>query len=123
MINVVCGIIYNSGKVFIARKIPSKSFGGKWEFPGGKVKEGEDQKEALSRELYEELGMRVMIGDFITSNQFSSKEKSINLIAYKCEFLSATYNMIDHDRYEWIQPEDLPNWDLAPADIPIAKTL
>ncbi|MNL70322.1 pyrimidine (deoxy)nucleoside triphosphate pyrophosphohydrolase [compost metagenome] len=48
---------------------------------------------------------------------------SIKLFAYKCEFRNASFDMVDHDEYKWIYPMELKEFKLAPADIPIAKTL
>ena len=61
MIKVVCGIIFKDQKIFICRRNPEASLGGYWEFPGGKIEEGEDHRESLKRELMEELLMDVEI--------------------------------------------------------------
>lgn len=123
MIKVVCGVISNAGKIFIARRKPEKSMGGFWEFPGGKVEEGEDFRNALARELEEELGMKVEVSEHLITNNHEYQEFKIELIAYRCKFLSATFEMSDHDAYEWVEPGQLLNWKLAPADIPVAKKL
>ena len=123
MIKVVCGIIFNAGKIFISRRKLGKSLGGYWEFPGGKVEEGEVYEEKLIRELEEELGMKVEVGDHFITNEHKYQNFRIELIAYQCKFLSATFKMADHDAYEWVVPSKLLDWKLAPADIPIAKKL
>ena len=68
MIKVVCGIIYKDRKIFIARRKPHKSMGGLWEFPGGKIEEGEEYADSLKRELQEELEMQVEVNDFLMEN-------------------------------------------------------
>ncbi|WP_438423194.1 (deoxy)nucleoside triphosphate pyrophosphohydrolase [Aquimarina macrocephali] len=123
MIKVVCGIIYNDNKVLICRRKPEKSLGGYWEFPGGKVEENENNEESLIRELKEELEMKVNIESFFKSSEHAYENFTIELIAYVCNFVSSSFKLTDHDRYEWIEPNDLLNWKLAPADIPIAEEL
>ncbi len=123
LINVVCGIIYNKGKIFIARRNLEKSLGGYWEFPGGKVEIGEKFENALIRELEEELGMKVIIRKYLGSNEHKYENFYVNLIAYECEFVSATFKMTDHDEYKWVDIDILLQANLAPADIPIINLI
>lgn len=123
IIKVVCGIIYKDNKILLCRRKQNKSLGGYWEFPGGKVEVGENFENALCRELLEEIGMRVNVNDYFASNIYKYEKVTIDLIAYKCDFIDASYNMTDHDAYEWINENELINWKLAPADIPIARKL
>tara|TARA_B110000908_G_C10190560_1_gene420255 strand:- start:643 stop:1020 length:378 start_codon:yes stop_codon:yes gene_type:complete len=124
MIQVLCGIISNSeGKIFIARRKEGKSMAGKWEFPGGKLEEDETEQDCLKRELREELDMEVEVGEKLGVNEHHYKNFSIRLIAYQCEFISATYELTDHDTYEWVPKKELNNYDLAEADIPLIKQI
>jgi 8-oxo-dGTP diphosphatase len=123
MILVVCGIITKNSKVLICKRKPGKSMAGFWEFPGGKIESNELPEEALKRELLEELGMKVELHNYFTTIVHSYKDLTISLIAYKCKFQEATFNLTDHDAYKWIDILDLLNWKLAEADIPIAKKL
>lgn len=122
MITVLCGIISNSeGKVFIARRRPGKSMAGKWEFPGGKLELGESEQDCLKRELLEELGMQVEVVEKLVENEHYYETFSIRLIAYKCDFISATFALTDHDAYEWVKPDVLSNYELAEADVPFIE--
>ena len=124
MIKVVCGIISNSeGKIFIARRKEGKTMGGKWEFPGGKLEQGETEQACLQRELLEELGMQVKVGEKLGENEHHYTDFSIRLIAYQCEFISATYALTDHDAYEWVEVKVLSSFDLANADIPLLELI
>ncbi|WP_053970231.1 (deoxy)nucleoside triphosphate pyrophosphohydrolase [Mangrovimonas sp. ST2L15] len=105
--NVVCGVIFKDNHVFIARRKQGKSLEEKWEFPGGKIENKESEKEALSPELFEELGMQVEIKKRIGSFPYQFEEVTINLIGYSCDFVSASFKMTDHDSYEWLPPEEL----------------
>ena len=123
IITVICGIITNAdGKIFIARRKKDKSLGGKWEFPGGKIEKDETQEECLQRELNEEFNMQVKVGEKLGENEHNYENFSIRLIAYNCEFISATYELMDHDAFEWVSKESLTNYELAEADIPFVAS-
>jgi 8-oxo-dGTP diphosphatase len=122
-IKVVCGIIYQDGKVFICRRRPGKHLEGYWEFPGGKIEPNEDGKDSLARELKEELDMEVQIRDYFATSNYSYESLTIELIAYHCDLVRYSSKLTDHDKFEWISPGDLLKWKLAPADIPLAKKL
>lgn len=123
IIKVTCGIIFKEDKIFICRRSPNKSLAGYWEFPGGKIESGETAVNALSRELYEELGMKVKIMDHFKTVVHTYSTFVIELVAYTCHFQEASYKLTDHDRYEWVDRRDISKWNLAPADIPIANAL
>ena len=123
MIKVVCGIIRRDQKVFICRRKAQKDLGGYWEFPGGKVEDKESYEKALKRELIEELGMHVEILDHFKTVIYKYPDFTIELIAYNCNFIDATFTMTDHDAFEPVKLQELNNWKLAPADIPIANSL
>ena len=121
MIRVVCGIIYDGNKIFIARRKPHKSMGGLWEFPGGKIEEGEEYVDSLKRELKEELQMEVDVVEYFGSTQHHYENFSIDLIAYTCNLRNWNSYLTDHDKYDWVSPSEILNWKLAPADIPLAQ--
>ena len=123
LIEVVCGLIFQEDKVFICRRKAGKHLEGYWEFPGGKLNEGEVKEQALIRELQEELAMKVHIGAYLGYNDHSYSNKRIRLHAIKCELISYEGLLIDHDSAEWTKPDNLKNFKLAPADIPLVKYL
>lgn len=122
-IKVVCGIIWKEGKVFIARRKPGKSLAGFWEFPGGKLEEGEEPEAALVRELEEELGMQVKISEFFGNKTHHYESFSIELIDYTCEFIATSYNLMDHDEISFVDPKELSGYQIAPADLFIVDGL
>lgn len=77
----------------------------------------------LKRELQEELDMNINVIRHFLTIQHHYEDFSIELISFLCDFKSSTFSMKDHDAYEWVDPKSILNWDLAPADIPIAKAL
>ncbi|MBG6131642.1 8-oxo-dGTP diphosphatase [Aquimarina sp. EL_43] len=123
MLEVVCGIIHKDHKVFIARKKQGKALAGYWEFPGGKIELGEDPEDALARELREELGMIVLVQKFVGYNTHVYPNVTIKLLAFNCVFKEASLTLIDHDKYKWVNPEELINFKMAPADVPLIKLI
>ncbi|WP_312364256.1 (deoxy)nucleoside triphosphate pyrophosphohydrolase [Sphingobacterium sp.] len=120
---VVCGIIFKDDLVLICRRKPEKSLGGYWEFPGGKVEDGESYEESLLRELTEELNLHVEIKRHFFDIVHHYDKGSIELISFICETSGTVVESTDHDLVEWVKVSDLLNWKLAPADIPIARAL
>jgi len=123
IIKVVCGIIFKDEKIFLCRRNSKKTLAGYWEFPGGKIESEEVAVDALSRELYEELGMKVRIIEHFKTVVHHYDTFTIELIAYVCQFQEANYMLTDHIMYEWVNKRELNKWNLAPADIPIARAI
>ncbi|NOX36306.1 MAG: (deoxy)nucleoside triphosphate pyrophosphohydrolase [Calditrichaeota bacterium] len=124
IVPVLAGIIENAdGRILLTRRKPHLSNAGKWEFPGGKLRPGEQPPACLQRELREELGIDVRVNDPFEIVNFTYDRGHILLIAYRCQYRGGTIRMVDHDRYEWVRPEDLLKYDLSAADIPIAQKL
>lgn len=122
MITVVAALIEKDGKVLIARRNNGSEFtSGKWEFPGGKVEVNEDELTAIQREIKEEFELDVKAKKFITNNVHEYPHKTIDLRLYACEYISGEFKLHDHSIYKWVEKNDLLNYDLCPADIPLAK--
>ena len=75
------------------------------------------------RELVEELGMNVDVKEHFMTVHHNYDSFGLELISYICEFKSATYQLIDHDQFEWFATSNLMNYVLAPADVPIADAI
>jgi 8-oxo-dGTP diphosphatase len=123
MIDVVAGIITQEGKVLLARRAKHKSLAGKWEFPGGKIEDGETPEAALSRELQEEFNIQTRVNDHLITVEHSYDHFDIRLISFHAELISGEFILTDHDQVEWVSVADVQSYNLAPADIPIAKHL
>lgn len=121
MITVVAALIKKDGKVFIAKRSTGKSAYGKWEFPGGKVEPNETEEHAIEREIKEEFDVIIKAKKFITNNICETPERKIDLRLYECEYISGEFNLHDHFCYEWVDIDKLFEYDLALADIPLAK--
>ena len=122
-IRVVAAIIHKDDKILIARRKQGTHLEFKWEYPGGKVEENEDEKDALKRELLEEFEISSEINKYITESFHEYDNNKINLRAYSVKHLSGDFKLNDHDRIEWITIEELTKYDFAPADVPINNYL
>lgn len=123
MKTVTAAVIFKDGYVLATRRGPGQSLAGNWEFPGGKVEPGETLAQCLARELKEELGLDVSVGDVIAESEYQYDHGAIRLIALKTEIVAGTLSLTVHDRAEWVLPSRLEELQLAPADIPIARVL
>jgi (d)CTP diphosphatase len=124
-ITVVAAVWQNpDGRFFLAQRAANKSQAGLWEFPGGKVEQGEDEKMALARELEEELGIKASVNDFLLESIFRySDELTIKLRFYR--IFSEEYQVILHEHQDmiWATKEEIKKLNLSPADLPILKFL
>ncbi len=122
MITVVAALIEKDGKYLIARRSTgSNDVLGKWEFPGGKVEKGETEVHAIEREIKEEFEMNIKAIKFLINNVCEYPTKKIDLKLYECKHISGEFNLHDHSEYKFVNKEDIINFDLCPADIPLAE--
>ncbi len=120
---VTAAIIEKDGKVLIARRKAGEALEHKWEFPGGKLELGETPEECLRRELFEEFGIESEIKDYICTVRYEYEHASIELQAYRVIHRAGEFVLNSHDRILWVEPEELPSFDLAEADKIIVKRL
>lgn len=120
---VAAAIVHLDGKILITRRAPGVKLAGMWEFPGGKLEHEETAQECIIRELREELGVDSIAGEILTSTTYTYPNGTIELIAIVVKLQSTQFTLQVHDLFEWVQPEDLLRYELAPADIPIAEEI
>lgn len=122
IIKVVAALIKNEDKVLIAkRSTGDPNVFGKWEFPGGKVEPDELETKAIEREIKEEFELDIKANDFIINNICEYPTKTVDLRLYSCDYISGEFNLHDHSEYKWVDINELLNYDLALADIPLAE--
>ena len=120
-IDVTAAIIVKNEKVLAARRRPGIHLAGYWEFPGGKVKDGEAPEDCLARELQEEFQISTKVGPFFGENQYDYGSKAVHLMAYWVKHLSGKFQLIDHDEIRWLTLDELNIVEWAPADIPLVE--
>ena len=124
MINVVAAVIQNEeGKILIAQRNLKKSQGGLWEFPGGKIEPNETKEEAIIREIKEEMDIDIETKKFIDQKIFNYPDKDINLIAIECKQIKGDIKLNEHEDFKWVNKNELKNFNFAPADKFIIKTI
>lgn len=123
MKTVTAAIMQIDGKILIARRKKGDALENKWEFPGGKLEQGETPEQCLVRELQEEFGIRTQVKEFFASSIFAYKHIAIELLAYDVEYVSGQFHLNEHQEIQWVRPEELDRYDFSEADIPIARQL
>ncbi len=122
MIDVTCALIRNvEGLVLAVRRGPVMDNAGKWEFPGGKTRPGEEHEDCIIREIDEELGICIIINGKLDNSEHDYGDKQIRLIPFLCETLSSKPVLREHDEYRWMRPGELLKLDMTAADIPVAQ--
>ena len=121
---VVAAVIERGNRVLLAQRPAAKRHAGLWEFPGGKIEEGEQPRDALRRELEEELGIQARIGDEIARVQHTYPNgNKVELRFYLVrEYENEIENRIFKD-VQWSAPKELPSYDFLEADETLVKDL
>ena len=120
-IHVVVGVLVENEKILIAKRKNYGDGAGLWEFPGGKIEEGESQEECLKRELLEELGINIEVKDFIIYALHENIEKNIHLYAYYAKYIEGIITLEAHDKIKWVSLEELSEYEFPPADIKVIE--
>ena len=119
---VVAALIVRGGKILICQRTKHQTMPLKWEFPGGKIEEGEQPRDALRRELDEELGINATVGNEVARIRHEYKSgNSVELRFYVVhEFRGELENRIFKDM-QWVERKDLPSFDFLEADLKLVS--
>ncbi len=121
---VAAGIIRRQESVLLCQRPQNKPLeAGKWEFPGGKLEEGETPQQALRRELNEELGIDTQIGRLLDARIKSYAGKTILLLFYECSVTGGTLTAKEHSDIRFVPAKEVLTYDLADADRRAAQTI
>lgn len=113
---VVAAVIRREGKALIDKRRADSLLGGMWEFPGGKVEEGESIEEALIRELREELGIVVRVGKKLNTYEHAYTHFSVSVHAIECQIASGTPRALESDEIVWAPIERLAEYPMGKVD-------
>jgi 8-oxo-dGTP diphosphatase len=123
-LEVVAAVFVRGDSVLGCRRSPGRSAAGQWEFPGGKVEPGEDPKVALRREVSEELGLDVTVGELLDRSSTVVGELVIDLSCYKVTLVTGEpITSTDHDVMIWINCSDVLDIDWAKPDLPMVRKI
>ncbi|MDM5153179.1 (deoxy)nucleoside triphosphate pyrophosphohydrolase [Bacillus sp. DX1.1] len=122
-IHVVGAVIIENEKILCAQRGSAKSLPLKWEFPGGKIEEGESPQEALRREISEEMHCKIEIGDQVEHTVYEYDFGIVHLTTFYCKLIEGKPVLTEHVSIKWLSPDELKSLDWAPADIPAIEKL
>ena len=120
---VAAALIHENGRLFVAQRPSNKRFGLKWEFPGGKVEEGESFQECLAREIREELCWDVRVGDLFSRIRHEDPQLRIELHAFWCTVCGGALRLREHVDFRWANPAELRMLDLTLPDLDLLALL
>jgi mutator protein MutT len=117
-------IVWNdSGKILIDRRLPGGSLGGYWEFPGGKVEPHETIVACIVREIAEELGITIEVGDRLIEITHDYPEFRVTLYVHHCRYLGGEVRAIECAEFHWVSTDELSNYQFPPANLAIIQAL
>ncbi len=124
-INVVAAIIMDNKKILCVQRGSNKYkyISHKYEFPGGKIEDYENDEEALKREILEELSIEIDNIEFFETVFYEYPDFKLTMECYKCTTRSRNLKLSEHINYKWLEKQELNSLDWAEADLPIVKKL
>ena len=121
--DVVAAIIIKNDKYFIAQRNKHKHMGLSWEFPGGKVENGETFENALKREIKEELNINIAINNKLGEENYKDEKINVKLHYFLCSHTSGEIYLNEHEDSAWITKNEFKNYNFAEGDSDIIKLL
>src|SRR4051812_23661249 len=122
-IEVAAGLVFRDGKLLITQRFPDSHLGGLWEFPGGKKECNETFPQCLQRELVEELGIEVGVGELVQQITHAYPEKTVSLHFFHCKWLRHEPQALGCRDWRWVTREELRNYPFPAADAKLVKRL
>jgi 8-oxo-dGTP diphosphatase len=123
LIVVVGAVIVRDRLILCAQRGPGGSLSGMWEFPGGKIENGESPSQALVREISEELDCAIHVGEEVTSTTHEYDFGTVSLTTFYCSLAGGEPRQSEHQALLWLPVDDLGSIEWAPADIPAVELI
>ena len=121
-IRVVAAVILSEGKIFATQR-GYGDFKGGWEFPGGKIEDGETPEEALKREILEELDTEITVGELIDTIEYDYQTFHLSMDCFWCEVVSGKLVLKEHEAARWLDKENLYSVEWLPADVSLIEKI
>ncbi|MEI6209181.1 MAG: (deoxy)nucleoside triphosphate pyrophosphohydrolase [Desulfuromonadales bacterium] len=121
-IQVACAIIERDGLVLAAQRSAVMSLPHKWEFPGGKIDQGESPEECLRRELLEEMSVSIFVGNPLSPGTHQYESFIVTLYPFVCSIVSGEIVLHEHSAIVWLPPQKLSTLNWAEADLPVIRS-
>jgi len=115
-IRVVGAMIEEGGRYLITQRPPKATLPLLWEFPGGRVEPGETDQTALARELSEEMGIVVEVGDRVIHVEHAYEAYDIDFCVYRCRLVAGAPRHVRIHDHRWVRPDELDQYEFPPAD-------
>jgi 8-oxo-dGTP diphosphatase len=123
-VRVVAAVVRRGDAILVSRRHAAAERGGQWEFPGGKVEPGETEPEALRREIAEELGCAVEVGELLVRHAHRYPDLEVELAFYACRLPAGEQpRPLGVAALEWAEAGRLTSYDFCEADLPVLPTL
>mgnify|MGYP000168031225 CR=1 FL=1 len=122
-LEVAAGLIFRHGRLLIAQRRANDHLGGTWEFPGGKRETGENFEDCLVRELMEELGVSVKVGELVEVVEHDYPEKKVHLRFYLCRLVEGEPQPLGCSALAWVTADELSQYEFPPADARLLEKL
>lgn len=123
-LRVVCAVIVDeTGRYLVAKRPKGKALAGKWEFPGGKVDADEEPRDALCREIREEMGAEIRVTGVLREVLHHYPSFSIRLLPFLAHVSAGSLRALEHEEIRWASLDELRSLDFAEADVPVVGEL
>ena len=123
IVEVAAGLLFREGQLLIAQRLPDDHLGDLWEFPGGKVESGETFEKCLCRELREELGVGVAVGELVEGISHEYPNRKVLIKFFHCNIVSGTPKPLDCQNLKWVEADELVSYKFPPADAQLLQRL